>query len=163
MPLNSPVRAYIALGANLAIREHSIGESLRLLAEDPQIRVTRTSSLFDNPSVGGPPGAPRFLNAAAEIETTLRATDLLNRLLVVERQLGRTRQTKWEPRVIDLDLLLYGNEVIDITGLKVPHPLMQGRRFVLVPLAEIAPNVRHPVLHQTIAELLANLEQPARS
>jgi 2-amino-4-hydroxy-6-hydroxymethyldihydropteridine diphosphokinase len=163
MPLNSPVRAYIALGANLGDRERSIVESLRLLAEGPKIRVTRTSSLFDNPSVGGPPGAPCFLNAAAEIETTLPATDLLNRLLAVERQLGRTRHTKWDPRVIDLDLLLYGNEVIDAPGLKVPHPLMQGRRFVLVPLAEIAPNVRHPVLNQKIAELLANLEQPARS
>jgi uncharacterized repeat protein (TIGR04138 family) len=97
----------------------------------------------------------------AEVETTLDPHALLARLLEVERSLGRERRAKWEPRPIDLDLILYGNRVIDTKDLQVPHPLMQERRFVLQPLAELVPDLVHPVSELTIREMLADLDEPA--
>ena len=154
----APVIAYVALGANLGDREANIGDALRRLEQDGRVRVRRVSSLLENPAIGGPPGSPPFLNAVAEIETELDPEELLDRLLDVEKQLGRVRRLRWEPRIIDLDLLLYGNEVLETPRLSVPHPLMQERLFVLRPLAEIAPEVLHPVLDQTAASLLRQLE-----
>ena len=153
----APVTAYIALGCNLGDREANIRNALLTLDKLDGIRVRKTSTLFENPAVGGPHGAPDFLNAAAEIETTLGARELLRRLLDVERSLGRARREKWAPREIDLDLLLYGGQIINEEGLTVPHPLMHARRFVLKPLAEIAPRAVHPVHQKTIAELLENV------
>jgi 2-amino-4-hydroxy-6-hydroxymethyldihydropteridine diphosphokinase len=101
--------------------------------------------------------APPFLNAVAEAHTTLDAHSLLRRMLEIERDLGRQRREKWEPRTIDLDLLLYGNQIISTDDLLVPHPLLHERRFVLQPLAEIAPDLVHPTLQMTIAGLLENL------
>lgn len=151
--------AYIALGANLGDRERNIRDALRRLAASSEISIRKISSLLENPAVGGPAGAPSFLNVVAEIETTLSPRALLQRLLAVEHELGRERHEKWEPRKIDLDLILYGNMVIDEPDLIVPHPRMHERRFVLQPLAEIAPQVLHPVLHQKAAALLQNLGQ----
>ena len=95
----------------------------------------RVSSLLENPAVGGPKDSPPFLNAAAEIETTLSPIELLHRLLEIEKSLGRVRREKWEPRLIDLDLLLYGDQIIDTPELKIPHPLMHQRKFVLQGIA----------------------------
>jgi 2-amino-4-hydroxy-6-hydroxymethyldihydropteridine diphosphokinase len=149
-----PETAYIALGANLGDRARNIAAAVAKLRDTPGVTVMRQSSLIENPAVGGPADSPAFLNGIVEIETTLAPHALLARLLEIERSLGRKRRTKWEPRPIDLDLILYGNAVVDAPELKVPHPLMQERRFVLEPLAELAPDLVHPVLRKTVKSLL---------
>ena len=149
--------AYIALGGNLGDRRANLERAIELLRATPGVRVTKVSSFIETPAVGGPPGSPPFLNAAAELETTLSPRQLLDRLLSIEQTIGRRRREKWGPRVIDLDLLLYGDETIAEPNLQVPHPLMHERRFVLEPLAEIAPQARHPILQRSIETLLATL------
>ena len=156
-----PVTAYIALGANVGDRRGNIAAALERLGRVPGVSVTNISTLIENAAVGGPAGSPPFLNAVAELETSLSPPDLLKAMLAVEASLGRVRQAKWGPRAIDLDLVLYGDRVIDEPGLTVPHPLAHERRFVLEPLAEIAPDVVHPVLNTSIRELLATLSARA--
>ncbi len=121
--------------------------------------VSAISSLLENPAVGGPADSPPFLNAAVEVQTTLASHALMLRLLEIEKNLGRQRREKWEPRTIDLDLLLYGDHVISSQELVVPHPLMHERRFVLQPLAEIAPRAVHPMLQMTIEGLLGSVKE----
>jgi 2-amino-4-hydroxy-6-hydroxymethyldihydropteridine diphosphokinase len=145
--------AYIALGANLGDRRANIERALDLLRDTPNIRITKTSTFLENPAIGGPPDSPPFLNAVAEIETTLPPRDLLSRLLDIEKALGRQRRQKWDPRLIDLDLLLYGEAIVNDPDLKIPHPLLHTRRFVLDPLKEIAPDAIHPILKKRIANL----------
>lgn len=151
----APILAYIALGSNLGDRAKYIADALDQLKHSEGVRVLAVSELLENPAVGGPENAPAFLNAAAELQTTLDPHALLYRLMEIEKNLGRRRRIKWEPRPIDLDLLLYGDQIIDSPALIVPHPLMQQRRFVLQPLAEIAADRVHPVLRMTMTELLA--------
>jgi 2-amino-4-hydroxy-6-hydroxymethyldihydropteridine diphosphokinase len=158
------ITAYLALGANLGDRRQNIRAALEHLASTDGIVVTRISSFLENPAIGGAPDAPSFLNAAAEIKTTLGSHALLHRVLEIEQQLGRIRRDKWEPRLIDIDLLLYGDLIISSQELVIPHPLMHERRFVLQPLAEIAPDAVHPVLQMTVAGLLQNLDcEPPRN
>jgi 2-amino-4-hydroxy-6-hydroxymethyldihydropteridine diphosphokinase len=154
-----PIPAYIGLGSNLGDRTANLRQAIELLGRTEGVSVSRVSSFLENPSVGGPEDSPDFLNAAARIETTLGSHDLMQRLLEIERELGRTRRLKWEPREIDLDLLLYNDQIISSDELIVPHPLMHERRFVLEPLAEIAPDVVHPTLQMTIGGLLENLDR----
>jgi 2-amino-4-hydroxy-6-hydroxymethyldihydropteridine diphosphokinase len=154
-----PVIAYVALGANLGDRRANIRSAVSALDATPGVRVMRVSRLIENPAVGGPADSPPFLNGVAEVNTTLAPHALLARLLEIERSLGRERREKWEPRPIDLDLILYGDQVIDTPDLQVPHPLMQERRFVLEPLAGLAPGVVHPVSGLTVREMLADLDE----
>jgi len=150
--------AYLALGSNLGDREANIREALKLL-EARGVRAAAVSKLIETAPVGAPPGTEHlcYLNGAACIETALSPQALLNVLLDVERELGRVRDAgeRNAPRTADLDLLLYETLVLDEDGLCLPHPRMHLRRFVLEPLAELAPNLRHPVLQKTVAELLA--------
>jgi 2-amino-4-hydroxy-6-hydroxymethyldihydropteridine diphosphokinase len=151
---------YVGLGSNLGDREANLRKALALLVETPHVYVRRISSFIENPAVGGPEDSPDFLNAAVELTTTLSPHALMKRLLEIERDMGRNRQAKWEPRTIDLDLLLFGDQIISDDALIVPHPLMHERKFVIQPLAEIAPNVVHPTLETSISMLLDNLSQP---
>jgi 2-amino-4-hydroxy-6-hydroxymethyldihydropteridine diphosphokinase len=136
--------AYIGLGSNLGDREATLRRAVDLLGSRPGIRVVAVSSLHETEPVGLLE-QPRFLNAAAAVETELSPRALLDELLAVERALGRTREgPRYGPRTIDLDLLVYGEEVVREEGLDVPHPRLHERRFVLEPLAELAPGLVVP-------------------
>jgi 2-amino-4-hydroxy-6-hydroxymethyldihydropteridine diphosphokinase len=148
------VHCFVGIGSNLGDRAATIDAAIEALRRSPAIGVVRVSSLMEFDAVGGPPGSPPFLNAAAELITTLGSHALLKRLLEIERELGRDRRIKWEPRTIDLDLLLYDLSIISSDELVVPHPLMHERLFVLEPLAQIAPAAMHPALQMTVAGLL---------
>ncbi len=158
---NSHITAFIALGSNLGDRRRNIMDAVGQLKQTQGIEVERVSKLIETQAVGMSEDAPPFLNAAVQIATSLGSHALLHRLLEIERELGRPRHEKWKPRTIDLDLLLYGDQIISSQELIVPHPLMHERRFVLAPLAELAPGVVHPTLQMTIAGLLESLAKPA--
>ena len=149
---------YLGLGSNLGDRRRNLEAALDALRAHPQIAVTAVSSFLETDPVGGPPGQGKFLNAAAKIETDLSPEALLEELKRVERALGRREGPRWGPREIDLDILLYGDAVLETPNLTIPHPRMRERRFVLEPLAEIAPDARDPVTNLTVRELLARLD-----
>ncbi len=137
-------RAYVGLGSNLGEREGYLHSALELLEADPEIAVVAVSSFRETDPVGYL-DQPRFVNAACVVETELRPRELLDRLLGVERALGRERTgPRMGPRTIDLDLLLYGEETVDEPGLTIPHPRLAERPFVLEPLAELDPRLRLP-------------------
>jgi 2-amino-4-hydroxy-6-hydroxymethyldihydropteridine diphosphokinase len=138
-------RAYIGLGANVGDRDANLRRAVELLAAEPGVEVVGVSSFRETDPVGYL-DQPRFLNGACAVETDLRPRELLERLLAIERALGRERGVgpRWGPRTIDLDLLLYGAETVDEPGLTVPHPRLTERSFALEPLLELAPGLRLP-------------------
>jgi len=149
-------RAYVGLGANLGDREDTLARALELLDHEPGIEVVGISAFRETDPVGVE-DQPRFLNGAAALETTLEPQALLGALLAVERALGRVRDgTRWGPRTIDLDLLLYDAREVDEPGLRVPHPRLHQRRFALEPLADLDPTLEIPGRGR-VSDLLARL------
>lgn len=146
------MKVYLGLGSNLGKRRENIEASLALLMENPSIRVKKISSLIET-EPEGIKKQPFFLNGVAEIETDLSPSLLLKLLKSIEKVLGRKATRRWGPRIIDLDILLYGDLIIDDENLKIPHPLLTERDFVLTPLKEIAPEVTHPILGKKIQEI----------
>ena len=149
--------ALIGLGSNLGDRKGILDAAVEQLRQTPELIVRSVSRYHETKPVGGPAGQGPFLNAAAALETTLEPMALLRRLQGIESDAGRVRSVRWGERTLDLDLLLFGDEVIDTAELKVPHPRMGVRRFVLAPLEEIAAEVRDPLTGRSIRELRANL------
>ena len=158
-----PHRAFIGIGTNLGDRLANYLEALERIGKLRQTRVVRQSSIYETEPVGDAVGGP-FLNGAVEVETELTSEHLMQQLLAIERSMGRKRertskvQGRYKPRIIDLDLLFFDKELIDTPKLQVPHPRLQERRFVLVPMSELAPALIHPRLNVSISELLAGLK-----
>jgi 2-amino-4-hydroxy-6-hydroxymethyldihydropteridine diphosphokinase len=144
--------AYLLTGGNLGNREENLATARELINLHCGT-IVKASSLYETAAWGNT-DQPAFLNQALELATSLNARQLIRRLLKVEKNMGRIRKEKYGPRLIDIDILLFNNEKHNYHFLKLPHPEMQNRRFALLPLAEIAPGMVHPVLNKTIAELL---------
>ncbi|MBI2827150.1 MAG: 2-amino-4-hydroxy-6-hydroxymethyldihydropteridine diphosphokinase [Planctomycetia bacterium] len=146
----------VALGSNLGDRRATLSRAVALLAS-PQLRVVAQSGWRETPAVGGPPDQPPFLNGAVTLSTSLAPQALLDELQRIERELGRVRDVHWGPRTVDLDLLLYDELALSDPRLTLPHPRMAFRRFVIEPAAEIAPDMRHPLIGWTLRQLRDHL------
>ena len=151
------MRAFVGLGSNLGDREGQIRLALDALRHIADTRVVRVSSIYDSEPVGEV-HQPNFLNAVAQLDTQLSARQLLWNLQLIERRLGRVRAQRWGPRTIDLDLLLFGDLLLDEPDLKIPHPELTRRAFVLVPLVELDPLLVHPESGETLIQILTRLD-----
>lgn len=147
--------AYLSLGSNLGERERALREAIVRL-EAPGLKVRRVSSICET-EPQDVRDQPWFLNAVVEIETELFPKQLLAHTAKVELEMGRKRNQPKGPRVIDIDILLYGNSIVAASELTIPHPRLAERRFVLEPLAELAPDLRHPVTKRSVREMLAGV------
>lgn len=165
-----PHRAFIGIGSNLGDRAANYREAVQRIAAIAASRLVRQSSIYETEPVGDVQMLKwPFLNGVVELETEITAEQLMRRLLTIERAMGRKRvrarkpaRGRYRPRIIDLDLLFFDKEVIRTAALEVPHPRLHERRFVLAPMAELAPALIHPRINASISELLAALKSPER-
>ena len=155
-------RAYIGIGSNLGDRKANQREAVDHIGHLPKTRLARASSFYESEPHGD--AKTWFVNSVVEIQTDLAPNELLRRLKAIEETMGRKRVKgkRWGSRIIDLDILLYDQEIVRTRNLKIPHPEMHKRRFVLLPLCELAPQVSHAGLGSTITQLLANVKDNKR-
>lgn len=158
MSVLSPERVFIAVGSNIGTRRDAVDAAIVALDEHPQVRLVAISRIRETEPVGPVP-QPRYLNAAIEIRTSLLPAELLDLLLEIERSQGRDRsaEARWGPRTLDLDILLFGERIIDQPHLTIPHPRLHERLFVLDPLSDLAPDLQPPRRNQTIRQLRDHL------
>ncbi len=149
---------YLGLGSNLCERFDNLLSAVKKLDGTAGIKVVRVSKVYETEPVGDPE-QPKYLNAAVGVETDLEPKALLKKCLAIEREMGRVRKERWESRLIDIDVLLCGEYVLSTMELIVPHPLLHEREFVLKPLADIAPDSVHPILDETVSELLDHVDK----
>jgi 2-amino-4-hydroxy-6-hydroxymethyldihydropteridine diphosphokinase len=150
--------AYIGIGSNVGDSQRNCHEAIERIGASDGCRVISASAFYLTEPVGNK-NQEWYVNGVVSISTAMRARDLLNALLQVEANMGRVRTVKWGPRIIDLDILLFGQDIIDEIDLKIPHPMMHLRKFVMAPVAEIAPEIIHPVLGKTMTELLMEIAE----
>jgi 2-amino-4-hydroxy-6-hydroxymethyldihydropteridine diphosphokinase len=149
--------AYIGIGSNLKDKRHNCLRAVEMIEQIPGCKLTGCSDWYLTKPVGVK-GQEWYVNGVVSISTKAPPRDLLVRLLSIESDMGRVRTKRWEPRIIDLDILLYGRKIINEEDLRVPHPLMHLRKFVLLPLVQLAPDLIHPSLGVTMTELLGEMQ-----
>jgi 2-amino-4-hydroxy-6-hydroxymethyldihydropteridine diphosphokinase len=149
---------YLLIGSNMGDRRKHLSDAL--WAIETKAGVIRGRSSVYETAAWGKTNQPSFYNQALRITTFLNPSELLKQLQLIEKSMGRVRKEKWDERVIDIDILFYGDQIVDTEDLKIPHPELQNRRFALVPMSEIADDLIHPRLYQTIHELLKNCHDP---
>jgi len=158
MMASNTITVYLLLGTNVGDRLSLLEQAAAYIGKEAG-KILNTSAVYETAAWGNE-NQPDYLNQVLCVKTSLPPQQLLEKINAIEASLGRQRKTKWEPRPMDIDILLYGDQVIQTARLQVPHPLLPDRRFALVPLREIAPDLRHPVLHLTITDLLKNTSDP---
>lgn len=149
---------YLALGSNLGDREQWLETAIQALSQSPDISIENISPFLETDPVGNIE-QPKFLNTTLKAHTLLTPQELLETCEAIERQCGRQSKGDWTPRTVDIDILFYGQDLISTESLQIPHPLVQDRRFVLEPLAQIAPDFIHPTYDKSIQQLLEDLEE----